>query len=84
MIKKLLKIMFRYMHNFSYDDSFIVNYFQTIVLTIMKKAHASPYCLDYLHMLLSLFKSILYGNSIDSSSGISKQFADICGAATSE
>lgn len=58
LLQKLIRFPFRCLSKFC-DDSFIKHYFRQIVLFLIKKAHSSKYCLEYLQLLRTLFKNLL-------------------------
>ena len=67
LLQKLIRFPFRCLSRYS-DDSFIRNYFRQIILFLIKKAHTSRFCLDYLHLMRTLFKNILFNCNRDTAS----------------
>lgn len=78
LLQKLIRFPFRCISKF-FDDSFIKNYFRQIVLFFIKKAHTSQYGLEYLQLLRTLFKNLLYNaTSKFSDSLLFTDFHSIC------
>lgn len=78
LLQKLIRFPFRCISKF-FDDSFIKNYFRQIVLFFIKKAHTSQYGLEYLQLLRTLFKNLLYNaTSKFSDSQLFTDFHSIC------
>ena len=77
LLQKLIRFPFRCLSRYS-DDSFIRNYFRQIILFLIKKAHTSRFCLDYLHLMRTLFKNILFNCNRDTASPLFSEFYAIC------
>jgi hypothetical protein len=77
LLQKLIRFPFRCLSRYN-DDSFIRNYFRQIVLFLVKKAHISKFSLDYLHLMRTLFKNILYNSNKENTSPLFNEFFAIC------
>lgn len=77
LLQKLIRFPFRCLSRYA-DDSFIRNYFRQIILILIKKAHTSRFCLDYLHLMRTLFKNILFNGNRDTASPLFSEFYAIC------
>lgn len=81
LLQKLIRFPFRCLSRYS-DDSFIRNYFRQIVLFLVKKSHTSRFSLDYLHLMRTLFKNILYNCNRENTSPLFIEFQAICSKAS--
>lgn len=81
LLQKLIRFPFRCLSRYN-DDSFIRNYFRQIVLFLVKKAHISKFSLDYLHLMRTLFKNILYNSNKENTSPLFNEFFAICSKST--
>ena len=77
LLQKLIRFPFRCLSRYS-DESFIRNYFRQIILFLTKKAHTSRFCLDYLHLMRTLFKNILFNSNREAASPLFSEFYAIC------
>ena len=57
-----------YIKQFPDQEKGIRNYFRQIILFLTKKAHTSRFCLDYLHLMRTLFKNILFNSNREAAS----------------